>query len=93
MMDSRCPRKLKNMPDTPCEEGRKAVDASRNGKEAGCPWSVADQESCYCVWKYLDQEGRPTDAAKTARLAMINETEIKTIEAKFKKLAQEILDS
>jgi hypothetical protein len=84
-MDSRCPRKLTNLPTEECPEGRKAVDAARRGEEAGCPWFVADQESCYCCWKYLADNGRPTPVAQVARLCMISDKEVKQTIGKFKK--------
>lgn len=90
-MDRRCPRGLKCLPDKPCSMGRKAVDASKDGQEAGCPWFVADRESNYCVWKYLADNGRPTAPAKVARLLHIDDSEVKTILNKFKKLAAPLL--
>ncbi len=91
-MDPRCPRKLKGLPTEPCELGREARDAARDNKHAGCPFFVADRESNYCLFKYLADNGRPTSAPKTARLAMIDETEVKQIQAKFRKMAVEMLD-
>jgi hypothetical protein len=90
-MDSRCPRKLNSLPTEPCQEGRKGVDAARKGQEGGCPWFVADQEACYCVWKLLAQEGRPLSEARVAQLAMIEEKEVKAIEKRFKEVAKTIL--
>lgn len=89
-MDSRCPRQLKGMPTTPCQMGREGRDAARDGKEGGCPWFVADRESNYCLFKYLADNGRATAAPKVARLAMVDEAEVKAIVNKFKKA---VLDS
>jgi hypothetical protein len=91
-MDSRCPRGLKCTPNKPCPKGREGRDAARDGKEAGCPFFIADRESNYCVFKFLADNGRPTDAPKVARLAMIDENEIKQIQAKFKKMAIALLE-
>lgn len=88
-MDSRCPRKLKGVPTTPCQLGRDGRDAFRDGKEAGCPFFIADRESNYCLFKYLADNGRPALAPKVARLAMIDESEVKQIMAKFKKVIKE----
>jgi hypothetical protein len=88
-MDARCPRKLTTLPTEPCSEGRKAIDAARNGKEDGCPWFVADEESCYCCWKYLADNGRSTPAPQVARLCMISDKEVKQIIGKFKKKFEE----
>lgn len=51
--------------------------------------SAADN---YCVYSYLANEGRPTDVPKVARLAMIDENEVKAITNRFKKIAAEILN-
>lgn len=88
-MDKRCPRGLKCLPSKPCEQGREAVDAARQGKEGGCPWFVADRESNYCIWKYLADDGRPTDPAKIARLLMIDDSEVKKVVQAFKKKINE----
>jgi hypothetical protein len=91
-MDSRCPKGLKCLPEKPCELGREARDAARDGKVAGCPFFVADRESNYCLFRYLADNGRPTSAPKVARLAMIDENEVKQIQAKFRKAAALILN-
>jgi len=84
-MDKRCPRGLKCLPTEPCPEGRKAVDLARKGVEGGCPWAIADQESNYCVFKLLGEDGRPMDTAKVARLAMVDDSEVKKIISNFRK--------
>ena len=85
-MDSRCPRKLKSLPNEPCPEGRKAMDLARVGKVGGCPWFIADRESNYCVWKYLADNGLGTDPARVARMLYINDSEVKAVETKFRKI-------
>ena len=84
-MDDRCIRKLTALPSQPCQEGRKAVDAERRAETAGCPWFVNDAESNYCVWKYLADNGAPTQPAKIARLCMIDDNEVKKIVQGFTK--------
>jgi hypothetical protein len=87
-MDARCPRKLTKYPKSPCRQGREAVDAAKEGKEAGCPWSVADGASCYCFFKFLADEGdRPIPTAKIAALLQIDDDEVKKILQKFKSIA------
>lgn len=90
-MDCRCPLKLKTLPTEPCSEGRKAVDAARKGEEDGCPWFVADEESNYCVWKYLADNGRVTPTPQVARLCMISDKEVKQTITKFKKKFEEYI--
>jgi hypothetical protein len=87
----RCPLKLKNLPTEPCPEGRKAIDAARRGEVAGCDWFVADEESCFCCWKYLADNGRPTPVPQVARLCMISDKEVKQTISKYKKKFEEYL--
>lgn len=88
-MDKRCPLNLTSLPTEPCPEGRKAVDLAKKGIEGGCPWFVADQESCYCCWKYLADNGRATPVPQVARLCMISDKEVKQTISKFKKKFEE----
>lgn len=88
-MDKRCPRKLNSLPNEPCSEGRKGVDCARKGEEGGCPWFIADREANYCSFKYLADNGKPLETAKVARLCMIDDSEVKKIVAKFRKIAIE----
>lgn len=88
-MDRRCPRNLSSLPTEPCSEGRKAVDSARRGEEDGCPWFVSDEESCFCVWKYLANNGRETPIPQVARLCMISDKEVKNTLGKFKKKFEE----
>ncbi len=65
------------------------MDLAREGKEGGCPWFIADRESNYCVWKFLSDDGRPTEPAKVARLLMIDDTDVKRTVTAFKKTMTE----
>lgn len=88
-MDTRCIRKLKSLPTEPCPLGRQAVDAARKGQDAGCPWFCNDRESNYCCWRYLADNGRPTEPAKVARLLMIDDSDVKKAIQTFKKRVTE----
>lgn len=83
--DSRCPRKLKSAPQRDCQEGKKAVDLARNAKEGGCPYFIQDRESHYCFFLFMQQNGRPIDTAKIARLLLMDDEEVKKIISNFKK--------
>lgn len=62
-MDSRCPRRLEEMPDTWCPLAVLRLKAIRNaGRELteeeeallpGCPWAIDHQLAHYCFFKYL----------------------------------------
>lgn len=92
-MDSRCPRKLKDTPCSACPMGKQAVDAARDGKEAGCPWFVNDAESHFCFFKFMNDNGpRSVSTPKIAQKLMLDEGEIKKIEKGFRKKAAEVLD-
>jgi len=88
----RCPLNLKCPPNSPCSLGREGRDAARDGKVGGCPMFISSAADNYCVYSYLANEGRPTDVPKVARLAMIDENEVKAITNRFKKIAAEILN-
>src|SRR5262245_290560 len=84
-MDARCPRKLKNLPDCPCPSGREAVDAARQGKKAGCEWFVADPESNYCFFKYMNDDGHSVPTHRVARLLLIDDNEVKRVIQSFRR--------
>lgn len=88
-MDKRCPRGLTDYPHIPCQMGRKAVDQARKGKEAGCPWHIADEESCFCFFRYMLDEGnnRPKQPSQIAALLLMDDTEVKNIINKFRETA------
>jgi len=62
-MDARCPRKLKNLPETFCPLAVLRLKALRNmecelseedaSKLPGCPWAINHQLACYCFFKYV----------------------------------------
>lgn len=62
-MDERCPRQLKDVPDTWCELAVLRLKAIRNaGRELseeeeailpGCPWAIDHQLAHYCFFHYL----------------------------------------
>lgn len=92
-MDQRCPRKLKSLPDSPCLEGRKAVDAERAGCAGGCPWFVADREANYCFFKFMADNGnRDVPVQKIAQKLLIDDSEVKKIVQRFRKTASEALN-
>jgi len=84
-MDNRCPRKLKSYPQTCCPEGKKAVDAARQGKEAGCPWYIASHEASFCWFKFSHDESRPVEPNRIAQLLMIDDSEVKRIIQAFRR--------
>ena len=62
-MDKRCPRQLKDLPDSWCSLAVLRLKAIRNaGRELteeeeanlpGCPWAVQHQMSNYCFFNYV----------------------------------------
>ena len=84
-LDKRCPKKLKSLPCTACPEGRKAVDLARQGKEGGCPWFVADAESNFCFFKYMNDLGnKPVPPHRITHLLLVDDNEIKEIVTRFR---------
>jgi len=64
-MDDRCPRALKEMPNTFCPlavtrlrairtAGRELSEEEENALP-GCPWAVNSQTANYCFFKYIDE--------------------------------------
>lgn len=64
-MDKRCPRKLKDYPDSWCPQAVIRLKAIRNaGRELteeeeallpGCPWAVDCRTANYCFHQYINQ--------------------------------------
>lgn len=92
-LDSRCPRQLKNFPCSACPEGRKAVDAARQGKTAGCPWFVADAESHYCFFKLMADDGHAIPTHRIARMLMIDDNEVKRVIQSFRRRIDQLFGS
>lgn len=64
-MDPRCPRQLKDMPQSYCPlavtrlrairtAGRELTEEEENTLP-GCPWAVNSQMANYCFFKYIDE--------------------------------------
>jgi hypothetical protein len=51
-----CPRKLDYLPNSPCEQGKRACETK--GAE-GCPWSINSGEHNYCFWKWVRANSLP----------------------------------
>lgn len=74
------------MPDEPCQEALKAIEAARNGKEDGCPFFINDPSASYCFFKYMrDNAGAETPDHKIAQLLLISDEEVKRIVANFRR--------
>jgi hypothetical protein len=91
-MDSRCPRRLEEMPDSWCPLAVLRLKAIRNaGRELseeeesllpGCPWAIDHQLAHYCFFQYLTEytsEKQVSDIELAALLNVSVET-IKKIE-------------
>jgi len=87
-MDSRCPRKLENMPEAWCPLAVMRLKAIRNaGKELtedeesklpGCPWAVNHQLAGYCFFKYIAEytaDKPPSDI----EIASLNSISVETV--------------
>lgn len=96
---NRCPRKLKELPETWCPLAVKRLKWLRSlGREPtqeeeetaiGCSWATQDQMSCYCWFVYEAKflsESPKTDAEIAALLNLSVETVKKTAEGALQKL-------
>jgi hypothetical protein len=84
-MDSRCPRQLKTTPNSPCTEGKRAVDAAKNGQDEGCAWFANDREANFCFFKFMELNGKAKDTAEIARVLLIDDSEVKKAVTKLRK--------
>ena len=94
-MDSRCPRNLKKTPCEGCALGKESVDRVRKGLEPTCEWFVADAESNYCFWKFMEDRGdkKPLSTAKIAKLLMIDDSEVNRVVNEFKSQFSELVST
>lgn len=91
-MDKRCPLKLKAYPTCACPEGKRAIDAAKQGLVGGCEWFVASHEANYCWFKFIRDEARPVEPKKIAQLLMIDDAEVKRIIQGFRRKIPQLLD-
>jgi hypothetical protein len=87
-MDTRCPRNLKNMPETWCPLAVLRLKAIRNaGRELteeeesklqGCSWAVDHQLANYCFFKYIE-EFTPSRNTSDIELAALLNVSVETI--------------
>ena len=61
------------------------MDLSRQGKQGGCPWFVADAESNYCFFKYMADNGGDMENHRIARLLMMDDNEVKRVIQSFRR--------
>lgn len=81
-MDSRCPRRIDNMPDNWCPLAVLRLKAIRNaGRELneeeeaklpGCPWAVDHQLAHYCFFKYLSEFASDKSVSDIELAALLN---------------------
>lgn len=90
-MDSRCPRKLKDLPTSWCplavlrlrfirDYGR-PLTSEEESNLPGCQWFISNQSSNYCFFKYMNDFGRdkqPSDA-EIAHFLNISIEEVKVV--------------
>lgn len=92
-LDNRCPRRLKDFPETYCPLAVLRLKALRNaGRELteieenrlqGCSFSIAHQLSCYCFFKYMAYY-YPNKPLADIEIAHYNSVSLETV----KKLSQ-----
>lgn len=94
-MDSRCPLKLKNTPNTYCPLAVQRLKAIRHaGRELteeeesqlpGCPWAVSHQLANYCFFKFIEEftpDDKPLSEMEIAHFCGLSADTIKRVEKK-----------
>ena len=99
-MDSRCPRKLKELPCEFCPLAVLRLKALRNSEEEfteeeeallpGCPWAINHQMSNYCFFKYSKDYLSNTPSDK--EIAHMNNVSVDTIKQVEKQAINKIKD-
>jgi hypothetical protein len=90
-MDSRCPRKLTNLPKDICLlavlrlKGIKTANHKLTQEEeerlGGCSYAIAHQSSCYCAFKfYAEYLNTPLSDIEIAHLNSISVDEVADLE-------------
>lgn len=56
-----CPRKLNNLPDSPCPLALMRLELLRSGKREspelpGCPYAITERQHNYCFWSLADSD-------------------------------------
>lgn len=97
-MDSRCPRKLDELPCEFCPLAVLRLKALRNSnhelteeeenKLPGCPWSINHQMSNYCFFNYL--KDYLSEAPSDKEIAHMNNLSVETIKSVEKKAIESI---
>jgi hypothetical protein len=98
-MDGRCPRQLKDMPDTWCPLSVLRLKAIRNaGRELteeeeanlpGCPWSVNHQLANYCFFKFIEEYAGDKPLSDI-EIASLNNVSVDTVKKAEKSGLQKI---
>lgn len=81
-MDTRCPRRLEDMPDSWCPLAVMRLKAIRNaGRELteeeeallpGCPWAIDHQLAHYCFFEYLTKFTSEKSVSDIELAALLN---------------------
>lgn len=100
-MDSRCPRRLEEMPDSWCPLAVLRLKAIRNaGRELseeeesllpGCPWAIDHQLAHYCFFQYLTEYTSEKQVSDIELAALLN-VSVETIKKIEKTALQKMRD-
>ena len=97
-MDSRCPRKLEELPCEYCPLAVLRLKALRNSEEElteeeeaklpGCPWAVNHQMSNYCFFNYVADylSNPPSDK----EIAHMNNVSVETVKETTKQALEKV---
>jgi len=98
-MDSRCPRKLEELPCEYCPLAVLRLKALRNNEEElteeqtallpGCPWAVNHQMSNYCFFNYTAEYlngATPSDK----EIAHMNNVSVESVKGTIKKSLEKV---
>lgn len=89
-MDCRCPRQLSELPEDICLMGMRKALRMKQGRfnvekllEGECVWYAEDPQSCYCFFKYLQQNPKSHSLKEISELfnTSINNIKLREVEA------------
>jgi hypothetical protein len=102
-MDSRCPRKLENLPEAWCSlavqrlktlrHTNKELTEDEESKLCGCPWAINHQMANYCFFKLIADHMPDSRDLSTMEIAHFNNMSVEGVNKTEKKALAKVRES